>query len=87
MKVAVIGCGSLANAAHIPAYVSNPDAEIAYFCDIIPERALAAVEKYHCGKAVTDYREILADREVEAVSVLSLIHICGPHGRRRALCG
>ena len=69
MKVAVIGCGSLANAAHIPAYVSNPDAEIAYFCDIIPERALAAVEKYHCGKAVTDYREILADREVEAVSV------------------
>ena len=39
MKVAVIGCGTIANTAHIPAYIKNPEAEIAYFCDIIPERA------------------------------------------------
>lgn len=69
MKTAVIGCGTIANAAHIPAYLKNPDAEIKYFCDIIPERAQAAVEKYGCGTAVTDYREILRDPEVQAVSV------------------
>lgn len=69
MKVAVIGCGTIANNAHIPAYLKNPDAEIKYFCDIIPERAEAAVEKYGCGIAVTDYRTILDDPEVEAVSV------------------
>ena len=42
-KVAVIGCGTIANNAHIPAYMGNDKAEIKYFCDIIPERAEAAV--------------------------------------------
>lgn len=69
MKVAVIGCGTIANSAHIPAYLKNGEAEIKYFCDIIPERATAAVEKYGCGIAVTDYKEILNDPEIEAVSV------------------
>ena len=67
--VAVIGCGTIANSAHIPAYMKNPDAEIKYFCDIIPEKAQKCVEKYGCGKAITDYREALADPEVQAVSV------------------
>ena len=69
MKVAIIGCGTIANSAHIPSYMKNEDAEIAYFCDIIPERAEKAVADYGCGKAVTDYHEILADPSVEAVSV------------------
>lgn len=69
MKVAVIGCGTIANAAHIPSYMNNPKAEIKYFCDILPERAQACVEKYGCGTAVTDYHEVLADPEVVAVSV------------------
>ena len=69
MKIAVIGCGSIANAQHIPAYMKNPKAEILYFCDILPERAKAAVEKYGVGKAVTDYRVVLSDPAVDAVSV------------------
>lgn len=69
LKVAVIGCGNIANSAHIPAYMKNPDTEIKYFCDIIPERAQAAVEKYGCGAAVTDYHDILNDPEIDAVSV------------------
>lgn len=69
VKVAVIGCGTIANAAHIPSYINCPDAEIKYFCDIIPERADAAVAKYGCGKAVYDYHEILDDPEITAVSV------------------
>ncbi|MDR0405522.1 MAG: Gfo/Idh/MocA family oxidoreductase [Clostridiales bacterium] len=68
-KIGIIGCGSIANAAHIPSYLANDSAEIAYFCDILPERARAAVEKYGCGKAVTDYKEVLADASVDAVSV------------------
>ena len=69
MKIAVIGCGTIANAQHIPAYMKNEEAEIKYFCDIIPERAENAVKKYGCGTAITDYREALADSEIEAVSV------------------
>ena len=69
MKVAVIGCGTIANAAHIPAYMKNPEAEIKYFCDIIPERAEKAVKEYGCGTAVTDYHDVLKDPEVVAVSI------------------
>ena len=69
MKIGIIGCGTIANNAHIPAYLNNPDVEIKYFCDIIPERADAAVEKYKCGKACVDYHDVINDPEVEAVSV------------------
>ena len=69
MKVAIIGCGNIANNAHIPAYMKNEEAEIEYFCDILPERAQSAVEKYGCGKTVTDYHEILTDKNITAVSI------------------
>ncbi len=69
MKVAVIGCGTIANSAHIPSYMNNPEAEIVYFCDIIRERAVAAVNKYGCGTPVEDYHDVLKDPEIQAVSV------------------
>ena len=92
MKVAIIGCGSIANEEHIPAYLNNAEAEIVYFCDIIPERAQAAVQKYGCGKAVVDYHEVLADPEVEAVSVCtpnkfhSIIAIDALRAGKNVLC-
>lgn len=92
MKVAVIGCGTIANNAHIPAYMANPDAEIKYFCDIIPERAEAAVQKYGCGAAVVDYHDVLADPEIEAVSVCTpnnvhaQIAIDALHAGKNVLC-
>jgi len=69
MKVAVIGCGTIANAAHIPSYMNNPEVEIKYFCDILPDRAEKAVKEYGCGTAVVNYQDILSDPEVIAVSV------------------
>ena len=35
VTVGIIGCGTIANGAHIPAYMKNEDG-IKYFCDIIP---------------------------------------------------
>ena len=69
MKISIIGCGTIANNAHIPAYMKNPEVEIKYFCDIILEKAEAAVKKYGCGIAVKDYHDVLADPEVVALSV------------------
>lgn len=69
INVAIIGCGTIANSAHIPAYMSSDIADIKYFCDIIPEKADKCVEKYGCGKAVYDYHEILDDPDLDAVSV------------------
>lgn len=69
IKVAVIGCGNIANSSHIPSYLNNSEVEIKYFCDLIPEKAQACVEKYGCGQAVVDYHDFLNDPELDAVSV------------------
>lgn len=69
ITIAVIGCGNIANSAHIPAYIENKKAKIKYFCDIIEERAQTAVKKYECGIAITDYKKALEDPEIDAVSV------------------
>jgi predicted dehydrogenase len=71
MKIAVIGCGNIANIAHLPALSALPDVEIAYAVDLIEERALAAQKQYGCRKALTDYRAALEDGEVKAVFVLT----------------
>ena len=92
IKIGIIGCGTIANSAHIPAYMANPDVEIKYFCDILPEKAKAAVEKYGCGIAVEDYHDIIADPEVEAVSVCtpnkmhSIISVDCLRGGKHVLC-
>ena len=69
MKIGIIGCGSIACNQHIPAYLANEKAEIKYFCDPIPGRAQAVSEKFGCGIPVEDFRQVLADPEVDAVSV------------------
>ena len=69
MKVAIIGCGTIANNAHIKAYANNPDVEIKYFCDIIKKRAEMSAADYGSGTAIEDYRVIINDPEVEAVSI------------------
>ena len=45
IKVAIIGCGCIAESAHIPSYMRCEDAEIKYFCDIIPEKAAMINER------------------------------------------
>ena len=69
LKVAVIGCGTIAKNAHIPAYKKNENVEIVYLCDILPEKAQRMVEKFGCGTAVTDYKQVLADPQIDAVSI------------------
>ena len=69
LKIAIIGCGTIANSAHIPSYLKNKEAGIKYFCDIIPERAENAVQKYSCGVTVSDYMDVLSDPEIDAISI------------------
>ena len=87
VMVGIIGCGTIANSAHIPAYLKNEDVEIKYFCDIIPERAKAAVEKYGCGIAVEDYHRVLEDPEVEANLCLYAQSDAYNYCDRRDACG
>lgn len=70
--IAVIGCGRIANGAHFPGLMKLENVRVKYACDIIEEKAKAAVEKYsNVETAITDYKVALADPEVEAVFVLT----------------
>ena len=71
-KTGIIGCGGIANGKHMPALSRMADVEMVAFCDIIPERADAAVEKYGCGKAVYDYHEIAVNMSDSTVNAENL---------------
>ena len=75
IKVGIIGCGGIANKKHMPALKKVADCEMVAFCDIIPERAEAAKVKFGTpdAKVYTDYKELLADPEIEVV------HVCTPN--------
>ena len=73
-KIGIIGCGKIAQVRHIPAYAAHPDAGLAGFYDLNKERA-KELASLHGGRAYESYEELLADPEIDAVSVLSLIHI------------
>ncbi|MFD1387104.1 Gfo/Idh/MocA family protein [Oceanobacillus oncorhynchi subsp. oncorhynchi] len=68
LKIAVIGCGSIAKHRHLPEYAANKHVEITAVCDIVGERAEEAAAKYE-AKAYTDYQEMLKQDDIDAVSV------------------
>lgn len=68
LKIAVIGCGSIAKHRHLPEYAANEHVEITAVCDIVGERAEAAAETYQ-AKAYTDYKTLLQEENIDAVSV------------------
>lgn len=93
--IGIIGCGTIANAAHIPNYIRLQEegkCRIKYLCDIIPERAEAAKERCGCGEAVEDYHVVLNDPEVTAISICTpnkmhpVIAIDALHAGKHVLC-
>ncbi len=70
--IGVIGCGRIANLAHFPALSKIEGIRVKYACDIITEKAEKAKIDYDIVEnAVSDYNEVLADPEVDAVFVLT----------------
>ena len=70
--VAVIGCGRIADFAHVPALTEIEGVRIKYACDIIPGKANKLKQKYPIiENAIEDYKLALADAEVDTVFVLT----------------
>ena len=77
VRVAVIGCGSIAQHRHLPEYKSNKNVELIAVCDINEERAHEVAEKYGV-KAYTNYEELLSSGSVDAVSVCTPNYLHAP---------
>lgn len=68
LKVAVVGCGKIAQFRHLPEYEAQSNVEIIAVCDIVESRAIEIAGKYG-AKAYTDYKQLLTDDTIDAVSV------------------
>ncbi|WP_419890107.1 Gfo/Idh/MocA family protein [Paenibacillus xylanexedens] len=77
IKVAVFGCGAIAERRHIPEYAANENVELVAFADPIVERAEKMAETYG-GKAYSSYEELLANETVDAVSVCTPNYLHAP---------
>ncbi len=73
VNVGIIGCGGIANQKHMPSLSKIENVRMVAFCDLIPERAQQAKEKFGTPDAFvcTDYRELLAIKDIEVVHVLT----------------
>lgn len=71
LNVAVIGCGNI-SLMHFEAIMALPEANLVAVCDVKPELADAAAEKYG-AIAYTDHKKMFECEKLDAV------HICLPH--------
>ena len=68
VKIGVIGCGTIGS-VHTNAYAKVENAEVVALCDILPDRLAEKAKLHNVAKTYTDYNQLLADPEIEAVSV------------------
>lgn len=70
LKVGIIGAGAIAD-CHLEAYIKNPYAQVVAIADINVERAKQKAEKYNVPMYCADYKEILEDKSIDAVSIVT----------------
>jgi predicted dehydrogenase len=69
LKVAVIGCGSIAEIAHFPAIAENPELELVAVCDVDEKRARETARKRKAKAWHLDYKELLAEEKLDLVVI------------------
>ncbi|MBP3539263.1 MAG: Gfo/Idh/MocA family oxidoreductase [Oscillospiraceae bacterium] len=68
IRIGILGCGKIAQVRHIPEYADNPDCELRAFYNPSRQRAEDMAAKYG-GRVYDSAEELLADPEIDAVSV------------------
>ena len=76
-RVAIVGCGGIANGKHMPALKKLKNVELVAFCDILPDRAQKAAVEFGTkeAKVFADYHELLADQSLN----LDVVHVLTPN--------
>ena len=69
LGVGVIGCGGIANGAHLPNYARMPRVRIVAVADIDLERAKTTAARWGVDAYYQDYHDLLARPDVHAVSI------------------
>jgi len=67
VRFAVIGCGALAQGTHIPHLARSERAELHTCCDVSDEALETCRRKWDVRRLRTDWRDAVADEEVDAI--------------------
>ncbi len=74
VRFGVIGAGFIGK-VHLESLGKISEAEVVAVCDIVKEVANEAAKKYSVPKVYYDYRELLKDRDIDAVIIATPPHI------------
>ncbi|NLH47552.1 MAG: Gfo/Idh/MocA family oxidoreductase [Myxococcales bacterium] len=77
VRVGMIGAGRITD-LHYPAYRDYPKAELVTVCAATPETARKRQAEWGARKWATDYREVLADPEIDMVEINTPHHLHHP---------
>lgn len=69
VRFGMIGCGTVACYGHLPALASLPEIELVAISDLSESRLTELKQRYSIEHAYTDYRELLARDDIDAVGV------------------
>ena len=70
LNVGIIGAGTISK-SHLGSYVKNPNVSICSICDTNYDTAKMRAEAYGIPNYYTDYKEILNDKSIDAVSIVT----------------
>lgn len=68
-RIAAIGTGWWSTAAHIPTLLQSPDTELVAIADVRAEVLDRAAKHYGITNTYTDYREMLANEQLDGVTI------------------
>lgn len=73
LRVAIIGCGGIANGKHLPSLKKLEQVEMVAFCDIEIKKAEKAAIEYGTPEAAVykNYKQLLEDESIDVVHVLT----------------
>jgi predicted dehydrogenase len=71
LRVAVIGAGRWAAAAHLPGFQRSPLCELVVLCDLDRERAEQRARQFGVPEVETDFERVLARSDIDVVDIVT----------------
>ena len=67
LRAAVVGCGALANSAHLPNIQQSDILDLAVACDVSKDQAEYAAKRWGAGRVSLDWREVVTADDLDLI--------------------
>jgi predicted dehydrogenase len=74
IRVGVVGCGEIAQVMHLPLLLELPEYAIGGLCDLSESVVDQLGQQYGVARRTTDYRQLVASDEIDAIVVCTYDH-------------